>query len=63
MTENIFSHSFHPQILLQTHIDLLLFDGPASLEIVQQVLRDKSVTAGSTINYFAKEKRGHRIVL
>ncbi len=45
------------------YIDLLLFDGPASLEIVQQVLREKSVPAGSTINYFAKEKRGHRIVL
>ena len=45
------------------YIDLLLFDGPASLKIVQQVLREKSVPAGSTINYFAKEKRGHRIVL
>ena len=45
------------------YIDLLLFDGPASLEIVQQVLREKSVPAGSTINYFAKEKRGYRIVL
>ena len=45
------------------YIDLLLFDGPASLEIVQQVLRDKSLPAGSAIHYFAKEKRGHRIVL
>ena len=45
------------------YIDLLLFDGPASLEIVQQVLREKSVPAGSTINYFAKEKWGYRIVL
>ena len=45
------------------YIDLLLFDGPASLEMVQQVLREKSVPAGSTINYFAKEKRDSRIVL
>jgi len=45
------------------YIDLLLFDGRESLEIVQRVLREKSVPAGSSINYFAKEKRGHRILL
>jgi hypothetical protein len=45
------------------YIDLLLFDGPSSLEIVRQVLHERTVPAGSTINHFAKEKRGHRIVL
>lgn len=45
------------------YIDLLLFDGRASLEIVQRVLRERALPSGTSINYFAKEKRGHRIVL
>jgi hypothetical protein len=45
------------------YIDLLLLDGSASVEIVIKVMRDKALPEGSSINYFAKEKRGHRIVL
>ncbi len=45
------------------YIDLLLFDGPASIEIVKRVMCDRALPAGSSINYFAKEKRGHRIVI
>jgi len=45
------------------YIDLLLYDGANSLEIVAAVLRTKPLPAGSAIHFFAKEKRGHRIVL
>ncbi|HTR43401.1 MAG TPA: hypothetical protein VMH87_17450 [Pseudomonadales bacterium] len=45
------------------YIDLLLFDGAASIEIVKQVMRDKALPPGSSINYFAKEKRGHRVLI
>jgi hypothetical protein len=45
------------------YIDLLLFDGAASIEIVRRVLRDQGLPAGTSINFFAKEKRGHRILL
>jgi hypothetical protein len=47
----------------QTYIDLVLFDGARSLEIMQQVLREQHLPAGSAVHFFAKEKRGHRIVL
>jgi hypothetical protein len=45
------------------YIDLMLFDGKKSLEIVQRVLKEKQLPAGTEIHFFAKEKRGHRIVL
>ena len=45
------------------YIDLLIFDGADSLEIVLQVLRAKNLPRGTEIHFFAKEKRGHRIVL
>jgi hypothetical protein len=45
------------------YIDLLIFDGAASLDIVRKVLREKQVPAGSTIEYFAHERRGHRMVI
>jgi len=45
------------------YIDLLLFDGDTSLQIVRQVLKDKQLPPGTGIHFFAKEKRGHRIVL
>ena len=45
------------------YIDLLLFDGKSSLGIVQRVLKEKSLPAGTEIHFFAKEKRGHRIIL
>jgi len=45
------------------YIDLLLFDGSNSLETVRRVLKDQNLPSGTSINYFAKEKRGHKIVL
>lgn len=45
------------------YIDLMIFDGQNSIEIVRQVLMKQKTPSGTSINYFAKEKRGHRIVL
>jgi hypothetical protein len=45
------------------YIDLLLFDGTASVEIVTGVLRELRLPAGSSLNYFAKEKRALRRVI
>ena len=45
------------------YIDLMIFDGQNSIEIIRQVLMKQKLPAGTSINYFAKEKRGHRIVL
>jgi len=45
------------------YIDLLLFDGQTSIETVRKVLSDQKLPEGTSINYFAKEKRGYRIVL
>lgn len=45
------------------YIDLLLFDESAGLQIIQHTSHAGGVPRGSSINYFAKEKRGHRIVL
>jgi hypothetical protein len=45
------------------YIDLMLFDGVNSIETVRRVLSDQKLPSGTSINYFAKEKRGHRIVL
>lgn len=40
-----------------------LFDGNRSVQIVLDALRQHSVPSGSSINFFAKEKRGHRVLL
>jgi hypothetical protein len=45
------------------YIDLLLLDGTQSVQIVLDTLREQGVPTGSSINYFAKEKRGHRVLL
>ena len=45
------------------YIDLLLLDGAASVEIVINGLRDKKLPAGTSINYFVKEKRGFRRIV
>jgi hypothetical protein len=45
------------------YIDLLLFDGPASIDEVIGTLRERNLPSGSTINYFARNKRGHRQVI
>jgi len=44
------------------YIDLMLFDGVNSLETVRRVLENHNLPSGTSINYFAKEKRGHKIV-
>ena len=45
------------------YIDLLLFDGGNSLETVRRVLKKQNLPSGTSINYFAKEKRGHKIIM
>ena len=45
------------------YIDLLLFDGPTSVEMVLESLRRRKLPPGTSLNYFAKEKRGHRRLL
>lgn len=47
----------------QAYIDLLLFDGASSIALVLESLRRQRLPAGTSINYFAHEKRGHRVVL
>lgn len=47
----------------KAYIDLLLLDGQASTEIVINVLRERKLPAGTSINYFAQEKRGYRRVI
>jgi len=45
------------------YIDLLLFDGANSINLVLDVLRKRKMPAGTSLNYFAHEKRGHRLIL
>jgi hypothetical protein len=45
------------------YIDLLLYDGNTSLEIVTSVLSREGLPAGTAINFFAKEKIRNRIVI
>jgi hypothetical protein len=45
------------------YIDLLLFDGSKSIKLVLETLRKSRLPAGTSINYFSHEKRGHRVVM
>jgi len=45
------------------YVDLLIYDRAESLRVIEQVLRDKGLPSGTSINFFAHDKRGHRIVL
>jgi hypothetical protein len=45
------------------YVDLMIFDGANSVEIVRRVLGEVGVPKGSSINYFAREKVGWRVVL
>jgi hypothetical protein len=40
------------------YLDLLLFDGQRSLDLVTQALREQNLPSGTAIHFFAKEKRG-----
>ena len=50
-------------VIENAYIDLLLFDGAESINTVRKVLVEQNLPAGTAIHYFAREKRGHRIVL
>jgi hypothetical protein len=45
------------------YIDLMVFDGANSLEIIRGVLREIGAPKGSSINYFAREKVEWRVVV
>jgi hypothetical protein len=45
------------------YVDLLLFDGARSMALVVETLNRLNLPAGTSINYFAHEKRGQRVVL
>jgi len=45
------------------YIDLLLFDGSRSVDLVLRTLRERNLPDGTSLNYFAKEKRGQRRAL
>jgi hypothetical protein len=45
------------------YLDLMLLDGRDSVRIVERVLREQNLPAGTTINFFAREKASRRIVL
>jgi hypothetical protein len=48
---------------VNAYIDMLLFDGGRSIETAKKILKIHNLPSGTSINYFAKEKRGHRIIL
>jgi hypothetical protein len=45
------------------YIDLLLFEGDQSRQLVLEVLRRQRLPRGTSLNYFAHEKKGHRVLL
>ena len=45
------------------YLDLMLFDGRNSLEIVERVLREQNLPNGTAINFFAEDKASQRVVL
>ena len=45
------------------YIDLLIFDGAESLNLVRDVLLRQRLPASTTIRFFAKEKAGRVIPL
>ncbi len=47
----------------KAYIDLLLTDGENSRTVIQKTLNEHPLPAPGELHYFAKEKRGHRLVL
>lgn len=45
------------------YIDLLIYDGAASLETVKRTLKERALPIGTTINFFAAEKCDQSVVL
>ena len=44
------------------YLDLMLFDGQNSVRVVERVLREQNLPAGTAINFFAREKLSQRVV-
>ena len=45
------------------YLDLMLFDGKNSVQVIERVLREQNLPAGTAIHYFAREKAAQRVVL
>jgi hypothetical protein len=45
------------------YIDLLVYDGVASLEVVKQVVKERKLPKGTGIHFFAEEKRSQSLSL
>ena len=45
------------------YVDLLVYDGAASIRSIVETLRHLRLPEGTSLNYFALEKRGRRIVI
>src|SRR6185295_1355371 len=49
--------------LTWAYVDLLLYDGGTSIEVVKEMLKQRGLPSGTRLEYFAKEKRNQRIKL
>ncbi len=47
----------------RAYIDLMLYDGQKSMDIVRRVLKEKRLPPGTEVHFFAKDKKGHRAVI
>jgi hypothetical protein len=47
----------------QSYIDLILFDGAASVKVVRDILKRRKLPPETSINFFAKEKLSQRVIL
>ena len=45
------------------YLDLMLFAGQNSIQIVERVLREQNLPAGTAINFFAREKASQQVVI
>ncbi|HUS37683.1 MAG TPA: hypothetical protein VM680_20205 [Verrucomicrobiae bacterium] len=45
------------------YIDLLMFDGDNTIELIRKTFADLPITRGATLHYFAHEKRGYKLPL
>jgi hypothetical protein len=52
--------AFGPQFAC---LDLMVFDGQNSIQIVERVLREQNLPAGTAINFFAREKLSQRVAI
>jgi hypothetical protein len=45
------------------YIDLMLFNGRSSVQVVERVLREHNLPSGTSISFFAREKLSQRVVV